>query len=407
VCAAPAAIICCQAVAGITDRELDPAWNQQPQPPEDYTRRPPDRPAADAGAGTGVKRTFAVQTIYLGTVDPVSKKEDTTVWKRIGYDLDGKCTTAAQSQSDSSGVCKKPAGAQAESLEDGDDCRDNAAGKLMSQGTVLLAGDFELQLNQKLQLSQTPGIVLVLDDLADGPDDASVPGAMYITVPNPTMPPLWNGMDDLFVDPSCVTDGRLDKPRYAFPKGYMKNHVWVSNDFNDAPGPMPLMLVDRLTEVTPIGMTLTAQLNKTHDGVLRSVLGVVLDMTQVKKTFGPIFNDTLCNELQTALLMNQYLMPNADLAAGPIPFINADKTCDAMSYGSMFEWVLIKNLGVALSSPPLVAKCDAGTPPVPDAAPEVGTDAPKDAVLDLSTDALLDAPIDTASDAAESASPKD
>ncbi|MBI5536946.1 MAG: hypothetical protein HY898_29770 [Deltaproteobacteria bacterium] len=397
VTACATAIVCCQAVAGITDRELDPAWNQSSG--SGYARRPPERSQADASPDGGVRRLFAAHNIYVGTIDPVTGKDDSTAWRRIGYDVDGKCTTAAQSQSDSTGVCKKHPAAQAESLEDGDECRDNAAGKLLTQGTVVLSGDFERRLNQKVQLSQAAGLAIMLEDLSDERDDPYVPGRMYVTVPSPTTPPLWNGSDVIAVDPTSVHNNDLEQPKYYFKDGYLRDNVWVSNDFNAGKGPVPLMIYDRLVEVSPIGMTFAAELNDTHDAILRSVLAVAMDMDQVKLKFAPVFLDMVCDPVQAALILNSFVVPNADLAAGPPPFIDPSKQCDAMSWGIMFDWVLIKSLKVSPYATPTAPACvDAGPDSADggmdasDGAPDAGEAAPdaSDAGSDAK-DAAVDA----------------
>jgi len=354
-----AGALCCQQVAGITDRDLDPAWNQ---PSTSGTeRRPPERVDGGVNPEGGVSRLFGAHAVFLGTINPDTRKADTAAWKRLGFDVDGKCTTQAQSESDSTGVCKKPAGAQADSLVDGDACRDNSGGKLLNLGAMVLAGDFELSLNKKLQLSQMPMMVLALEDLGDGPDDPYVPGAIYITVPAPDNPPLWGGKDEVWVDPSCLTAGDLKQPRYASKTGYLKNNVWVSGDFNSVPGPMPLMVFDGLVEVNPLMMVITAQLNTTHDAVIKSMASAVLDTEEVKRSLGPVFYQmTGCSQTQADMIMNQFVLPNADLAAVAYPFVAADQVCNAMSWGLGIEWLMIRSVLVAGASPPKPSACDAG-----------------------------------------------
>jgi hypothetical protein len=368
--ACAAAVVCCQSIAGITDRELDPAW-QAPAAGK-YERRPPERLDGGVNPEGGVQRLFGARQVFLGTVDPGSRQPDPKAWRQLGYDIDGKCTTSVQSQSDSTGVCKRPAGSQSESLEDGDECRDNAGGRLLSQGTMVLSGDFELNLNKKLVLSQMPSMVLVLEDLSDAPDDPYVPGKMYVTVPTPQNPPLWGGQDDVVIDPTSVDDGDVNKPRYSFPTGYMRNHVWVSGDFGTTPGVAPLLVYDRLVESKPLMLSLSVTLNSTHDTAVKSVMSAVMDMQEVKRTFEPIFFDMTCDVLQSELIMYKFIGPNADLASGPFPFVNPDKTCDAMSWGFSIEWQMIRSVLVAAHPPVPQPKCvDAG----PDGAPDAGQDA--------------------------------
>lgn len=355
---ASAAVVGCQAVAGINDRQLDPAWSESTQT---NIRKPPERPAGEAKLGGGAQRRFIVRTAYLGTVDPVTDAEDVTAWKRIGYDLDGKCTTSEQSKANSSGVCSKSLAAQEMALEDGDDCRDNAAGRLLANGAVFLASGFEKSVQRKLDVAEVSSMILQIDDLADGADDTAAPGRLYMSMPRPAgQPPIWNGSDEFFVDTASVEEGDLQKPKYYFPRGYMKGNVWVSGDLSDKTAAMPFIFYDRFIEVEPDAVVFTVEFNATHDKVLRSVFGAVLNMQKSMAAFGQVFYESLCSVEQTAMVVNGVIGPNADLISGPPPFVDPNRTCDAMSIGWMLKWEPVKKLVAVSPSPPPKPGCDGG-----------------------------------------------
>lgn len=164
---------------------------------------PPGRPPGEPVPGGGATRWFAARTIFIGTHDPETRKADKTAWRRIGHDIDGECTTLEISKSNSSATCKQPSAASVDSLEDGDDCRDNAAGRLVAVGTQVVSINFEPELHAGLLTAETPTYILRLDDLSGDADDPYVRGALYVSVPrNPAFEkaPSWDGADQFTID---------------------------------------------------------------------------------------------------------------------------------------------------------------------------------------------------------------
>jgi hypothetical protein len=87
-------------------------------------------PAAEgaATASTG-ERVFALNAILLGEADRSGIKNK-DAWKKFGYDLDGRITTATDGNSpDLANVCKRAPGARAVIHQDGEQGTDNAFGK--------------------------------------------------------------------------------------------------------------------------------------------------------------------------------------------------------------------------------------------------------------------------------------
>lgn len=377
-----AAVPGCQTVAGIDDRELDPTWGQ---PAVGNTRAPPERPAGTVAPGGGDQRRFIVRTVYLGTVDPQTDVEDSTAWRRIGYDLDGKCTTAEQSKSNSSGVCNKVTAAQEMALEDGDDCRDNAGGRLMAFSTQFLATGFEKKIQNELDDARVSSLMLQLDDLGEGPDDPYVPGRLYTSVPRPKEEnsPIWNGSDEFYADTGSVESGDLLQPKYVFARGYLRGNVWVSGDLSDKPSKMPMMFYDRFLEVEPEAVVLTLELDEHHDKVKRSVLAAVMNVPRLTTVFLPVFYESICSMQTATAMVYTVVAPNADLMSGSAPFVAPTKTCDAMSLGWMLRWEPFRRIVGVGTSPPRPSACgteDGGAAGAAGASGDAGTDAaPQDA----------------------------
>ncbi len=389
----------CEVLIGLEDKELAPEGSGGADGgggsdsggggPKGSDPVPPSRPSGAPVPGGGATRWFAAKTIFLGTFDPETKKADNTAWRRIGHDVDGECTTAEISKSNSSSICAQPSGAPPESLEDGDGCRDNAAGRLVAVGTQVVSINFEPELHSGLSTGELPTYLLRLDDLGDQPDDPWVKGSLYVTVPRDpttTKPPTWDGTDEFVVDAESLALGPadggadgggdaapdsdaegglppsvLDAPRFVFDKGYLSKNVWVSGDLGKSPLSVPLFVFDRITVVDAASVTVTAGLSPSHDSVEASQLSVVVTTTTIESKFRPIAAELVsCIPAAENLLMNAYILPARDLGAPP-SLKSPGKACDAESFAFAFEWKPVKAPKWAAPGKPKPKKCvDAG-----------------------------------------------
>lgn len=395
-----AAAVSCQAVLGIEEKELDPNLGSggtggKPDAQSGPTGAdpvPPGRPPGDPVPGGGATRWFAARTIFIGTYDPVTREADKTAWRRIGHDIDGECTTLEISKSNSSATCKQPSAASVDSLEDGDGCRDNAAGRLVAVGTQVVSINFEPELHAGLLTAETPTYILRLDDLSGDPDDPYVRGALYVSVPrNPAFEkaPSWDGADQLSIDLGSVdapagADGGdagtadagppdagpkdaggdaappsplVDKPLFVFDKGYLTKNVWVSGDLGKSPEKVPLFVFDRLTVVDTLTTTLVVELTPKHDQVVSSQLSAAVATSEIDKYFRPIALELVgCVPALGDLMMDSYVLPARDLGAGPT-LVTPTKPCDAQSFAFAFEWKPVKPPVSVLPGPTKPPKC--------------------------------------------------
>jgi hypothetical protein len=382
----------CQAIIGIDDKQLDPKLTGSDSGPDVEASvevplgpLPPDRPSGPTvPSGKGATRWFAARRIYLGTVDPLTKQKDSEAWKRMGHDIDGECTTTVISSSDTSATCSKPPDAAQESLVDGDDCRDNALGRIMSVGLAQLSTDFELQQHTREENAETGTYLLRLDDLDDGPNDPYVRGALYVTVPrDPTLtsPPLWDGSDRFTVDVATVnippppdggtgdagaldasvdadisdsaTDAEagsppppspyIDDPLYVFDEGYLVDDVWVSGDFRKSPKILPLFVLGQITEIDSSTVTLVTKLTPAHDRVVGSMLSAAVTTPEIQDKFGPIALElALCIQAGADYLVNNFVLPARDLGNNPPTFQTQGVPCYSLSIGWAFDWEPVK-----------------------------------------------------------------
>lgn len=230
-------------------------WSQSRRTPRSRRRQrltlEPNRLHArrgDAAPSGGETLTYAVRRFFLGTFDPETDVIALDTWRKFGFDWDGECTTKLQSEQNASDTCKRPPTANAASLEDGDECRDNTAGHLLAEVLGFVDQNFELKAHNNTRSGTDPTIILQIDDVDDGPDDSYAPGRLYVTAPKVTGI-LWGGDDLLDVDVESLVDAGLDSPRYELPGGYIRNHVWVSGDFKGPPMVVPMMVLDRIAPV--------------------------------------------------------------------------------------------------------------------------------------------------------------
>ena len=391
------AVVACQAIIGVDDKQLDPKYSGKPDAstegaagdsgavPSGSDPVPPPRPSGAPTPGGGATRWFAARAMYLGTVDPKTGAKSSTAWRDIGHDIDGECTTVTISKSDSSNTCKRQTGAPPEVLEDGDGCRDNSAGRLLSVGIGALPIDIESQQNANMGAGTTATYLLRLDDLGNGADDPYVRGALYVTIPRDAKldgVATWNGDDVFNVDELSVgtsTDGGtdsgapdsgnsdagkldggttdagnsdaggtglkplLDEPRFVFDKGYMTSNVWVSGDFRNSPATMPMFVLGRLTVISVPTLTLVVELSAQHDHAVASELSSLVTTDQLQGVFSQIANELVaCNSTAHSLLVNGYILPARDIANNPPSFATPNVMCDSESLGFAFRWEPVK-----------------------------------------------------------------
>lgn len=332
-----------------------------PVPIEILGAVPPERPAGvPAPSGKGALRWFAARRIFAGTVDTQTGKSSPTGWTKIGHDVDGECTSPEQSQSNSSATCKRPAGSGADTLVDGDDCRDNAYGRMLATATQTLNSDWESKYQGETYNGRST-LVLRLADLDAGPDDPFVPGAVYLSA-DTQWTPSWDGNDDVQIQ-SLTVNGKsiADPPVMAFPKGYLKDHVWVSGERGTSVGPYPILVIEEVLLSSVQGTLLVAKLDAKHERILGSTMSGVAERAKIVSEWSPYLMDAFgCVPALIDLLEDKLLLPAMDIAPGPT-FVSPADDCDCLSIGSSYEWMPIRAPTAVVEVKPPFASCDGGT----------------------------------------------
>jgi hypothetical protein len=321
----------------------------------------PSRPSGPAEpSGKGSLRWFAARHVYTGSIDPETGAQDTSAWKKLGYDLDGECTTLDQSKGDSSGTCTKPPNAASDSLEDGDDCRDNRYGRLIAQVIENLNSSWEANFQAGIANGEAT-LLLRISDLDDGPSDAFAPGAIYLSAQRETAP-HWDGTDDFQIQSVSVKGSSVvDPPIVSFPAGYVANDTWVSGELGTSPGPFPMYLVTEIAQINLLSRTLVVKLDATHETALGSSFAAVASRAAITADLWtfilPLFN---CDAATAQGLVDLYVLPAADVGGAPPSFSSPGVECSGISVGGAFQWVPIAAPTEVVPSIPPSAPCDAG-----------------------------------------------
>ncbi len=334
----------------------DTAVDAGPPPPA----RAPSRPSGPAVAsGTGKTLWLAVRTYSYGLTDSSGKVSD-TAWKSYGYDLDEVCTGERDSI-ENLNTCRRPAGAEQDSLIDGERCRDNNFGRNVG-GILGLIPDAEKSLND-LVLSGSTTWLLRIDDVDPSNDDAFAPGALYRSSDDRmTTPPLWDGNDDRGVQSDSLVDGDLNRPILAFPRGFISDGVWVSGD------PTQLAVIAPISSVGffPLHLEsafITLELDAARTTGAHGLLVGALPASEIQPTFDPIadfFRVCPGTSAYDNTLANLREMP--DLVIGAPKLQDLERTCDGASTAVAFEVSPIKPVTrVVPPLPPRKPRCgDAG-----------------------------------------------
>lgn len=319
--------------------------------------RPPGRPSGEpVASGKGRTLWLAIKAYRLGSIDPAGISDD-TAWMVHGYDLDNLCTSHADSVANLR-TCRRPAGAQQDSLMDGERCRDNNFGRYV--GTIMrsAAPDTEKTLNEAMLAGATTWIVRI-DDVDEGSDDPYAPGTLYRSGDerDATVKVKWDGSDIRTVYSDSVIDGDVSRATVTLPRGYIKDGTWVSGE----PQPLDLLLPVRATLQVPLKLA-SAQLTVELARGIGVMAGVVAG-TDVEAVLKPIAdNGGVCpgTPLYQTLLNSIARMP--DVSLGVPGLQDTTSTCDGVSAGMSFELVPIQPVTeVVPPPPPRSPKCaDAG-----------------------------------------------
>jgi len=319
--------------------------------------RPPARPSGEAKpSGTGKTLWLAFRRYELGSVDPAGI-DDLMAWSVHGYDLDQICTTKADSVANL-GTCRRPEGAQQDSLVDGERCRDNNFGRHV--GTILrsAAPATEKNLVEQLGLGAATWL-LRIDDVDAAADDPYAPATLY-RVADERMSAtkmMWDGTDVRAIHSDTVLGGDVDRGVFTLPRGYVAKGVWVSGE------PSRLDLLVPVTATLFVPMRLQSAVITLDLASSTGVVAGAIAREDVEAVLMPIAdNGGVCpgTALYTQMLSTVAKMPDVSLGAPNLQ--DTTRICDGVSAGMSFAVAPIQPVTkVVAPPPPRQPKCaDAG-----------------------------------------------
>lgn len=291
---------------------------------------------------------MALQSVRFG-----AGAEDADAWKRVGYDLDGRCTASETCEGADSPLPCQPTVPQVPI--DGLYCRDNTFGRLAAQVEVVPEvnkyglGRDELNCalcvgyyNYLIRLSGYSGLPdddrVKVDYLPSPglesplPWDCTDPSWKQKPCFTPDMP--WQIEEDALVDPTAQGDARLDS-KVSDPDAYVKDGYLVARLPDDTLFWMPgrrgpaVAFPLRLTKARFSG-----KIVRGGDGVFRIEDGVIAGRASGAEIVKGIRLIGLCESDPNYPLITDFLTKNLDLLANGEN--DPAATCDALSVGVSF-----------------------------------------------------------------------
>ncbi len=284
---------------------------------------PPVKPAAaDTGTSTF---TVAVRNVYLG--------EDAEAVP--GFDLDGRCTCNAEGDIDRTFAtsCAAPPGASDVDACDAAGGVDTQAAKLFKQ---LGVAGFDSSNMSNGANDGAWSLLLRVEGYNEQADDSEVTVSAFNTLP--TDPPLWDGLDELPVDPESLVDGTsLDQPKNTTTKAYVANHTLVVSleeaviVLRDPNGSALRVDLDGAFFIATIEPTATGL------GLRNGVATGKWPASELFKSFDDFRVDpvgAICTDDPTFIILQKKICESLDINAGSP---NPVETCDALSFSIAFD----------------------------------------------------------------------
>jgi hypothetical protein len=294
---------------------------------------PPGRPPGDPAPATP-SRTLWVGVKHFHFAHSNDALKTPNAWQDWGWDIDGLCT--GRSASEQTGTCRKSSGVSPEQVRDGNGCRDNNFGSQIVSQLNIYKNTFENDTNNGL-LEGNAAWIFVLEDLGDGTDDPYVPGKLYLAAPTAVkMRPAWDGTDVRQLLPRSV-DGAISKPKVTFPRGYLRNNVWVSGEAQSFEIALPIGATGELMPMPVrsgvIGFTLNASHTTVVDGTGQVAGAIALsDVEAFLKPF--LMTQTpFCPGTGGYQNLLQTITTYADVVVAAPKLQDSSKDCDGISFG--------------------------------------------------------------------------
>jgi len=207
------------------------------EPPGCTLAKWPPRPLCSAGGTDGRERSIALRDPRF---DQTSER-----WQRIGYDLDGLCTSPLDAEPRAE--CETPGGSP---LADGIQGRDNSVGDVIAGTLVTFLPDFAIGVTDTARTGKNAPIVRITDWNGQPDDDRVqvwVAGAVDVVPSDYERPagpfeldtmrpdPRWDGTDIAYLSTTYFAAGLEDMPFVRDDNAYVAGNLLVARFPDRAP----------------------------------------------------------------------------------------------------------------------------------------------------------------------------
>lgn len=318
--------------------------------------------------------TFAARRFRFGKHNPDGTKNP-DAWRRIGFDLDGQNTTAETLASGSPGkrhCLRAKEDAPLSVFEDGEEGRDNVFGSKIAPLLGSLASSaqgLENDISEDITLGSSPTLLVVLDDVNDGPDDPYVTASVYAAAAVPGQPTRnWDGNDVFQVTPASILANSISSPRSIYVSGYLRGNTYVSGSLHAAGSSPPIYLpIAADTELLVFNVsssTLVIELDEEHALVKRATLSAVITPDNLEAPMTQLIDRYLCASEVVQKFAYQQLatlreLPDLFLEGASFQDGSGTRPCDALSMAIELDLVPILPLTTVFKGQPLPYPCPA------------------------------------------------
>ena len=310
----------------------------------------PTRPDAGATTAQGTQ-TFAIDTVFLGESDRVTKAPSTTAWKSYGYNLDGLVTTK-----DSTDVCTA---AVKTNQIDGNDGIDNAFGSVM---VPILQTVLSLQTPSDTTTNGIHAGLYTLQIQIDGlPDGSAAVNGMnvrvYRSLRSGETAPAFDQTTDWPVLASSLASSDLGSALWQTTAYIADDGTFVATMPGDAVLLVPVFS-DLVLPIRHATITFTRSVpNRLDQGTIAGVIGAADLIAESKKLAGEI-SFSLCGSAFDGVA--QQMQQASDMFVDGTNHSGAP--CDAISIGIGFTATKIANPTQIVPDPVATDPCTAPPP---------------------------------------------
>lgn len=312
----------------------------------------PPAPGPEKPGDGATSVTFAVSKLYLGDTNPDGTPNVANGWKKFGYDLDGKVSTAT-----STDLCKPRNNAAAKNVyPDGDDGIDNAFGKSILPVILNLSSGAATTINESIAEGSFT-LMMDMQKLGTGADYNPLVTRFYAGADRGA-PPAWDGNDlwkvrpELLNNPADITSSKIQ-----FPTSYLVANKWVSGTKGDVN--LGLEISGFTLNLTISSAWITLDLDPTHKhgtkGVIAGVLQTDTLISELQKIAGSVDPNFCDPENATFKSIATQIEQASDILSNGTQ--DPTKLCDGISIGLGFDAELVKLDGVAPAGQPSPNPC--------------------------------------------------